>query len=95
MTAIDIIRRLHEHRRWSISRLVESARSLDQSQLHRSFPIGMGSVWATLVHLHAAEYEWLEAIDGQASGRMVTADDLPLWDDLNKLRIVGTYCWRI
>ncbi len=64
MTALDLIRRLHEHRMWANGLLVDAARTLSDEHLRRSFSIGQGSVWKTLTHLHAAEYVWLEALLG-------------------------------
>jgi len=60
------IHRLHAHRRWVNARLLASARGLSETQRQTRFDIGMGSVWDTLVHLYAAEYVWLEALQGHA-----------------------------
>lgn len=64
MNAADPIRRLHQHRAWVNLTLLETAGKLSEQQLHQSFPIGQGSIWKSLVHLHAAEYVWLEALLG-------------------------------
>lgn len=64
MTASDLIRRLHRHRMWVNSRLLEAVRPLGEERLRRPLPIGQGSVWRTLTHLMAAEYVWLEALRG-------------------------------
>jgi len=64
MTASDLIRRLHRHRMWANSRLVEAVRPLTGEQLRRPLAIGQGSVWRTLTHLMAAEFLWLEALLG-------------------------------
>ncbi len=37
---------------------------LSDEQLRRSFEIGQGSIWKSLLHLYAAEYVWLEALTG-------------------------------
>lgn len=70
MSAADLIRRLHQHRRWANQQLLESAASLNTDQLHRPFPIGQGSVWRTLTHLMAAEFVWLEALLGNETATM-------------------------
>lgn len=70
MNAIDLIRRLHEHRIWVNQNLREAVRPLSSEQLRRSFPIGQGSIWKTLTHLMAAEYVWLEALEGNESPLM-------------------------
>jgi uncharacterized damage-inducible protein DinB len=64
MTAVDIIRRLHQHRNWVNSQLIAAAATLSDEQLLRRFEIGQGSIWKTLVHLHAAEWVWLETLLG-------------------------------
>ncbi len=33
--------------------------------MRREFPIGQGSLWKTLCHLYAAEYVWLDALQGK------------------------------
>ena len=64
MHACDLIRRLHQHRQWVNAKLLEAARPLSEEQLRQPFSIGQGSVWRSLLHLHAAEYVWLEAMLG-------------------------------
>lgn len=64
MTSIQLLRRLREHQVWANHRLMDAASRLTVDQLNRQFPIGQGSVLATLVHLYAAEFVWLEAING-------------------------------
>jgi uncharacterized damage-inducible protein DinB len=64
MTAIEVIRRLHQHRAWVNAQLLTCAAALSNEQLHRRFEIGQGSIWKTLVHLYAAEWVWLETLLG-------------------------------
>jgi uncharacterized damage-inducible protein DinB len=64
MNATDLIRRLHQHRMWVNSQLVEAVQTLNDEQLRRPMKIGQGSVWKTLTHLLAGEYVWLEALYG-------------------------------
>jgi uncharacterized damage-inducible protein DinB len=62
--AVDIIRRLHAHRAWVNAKLLDAAQALSQDELRRPLSIGQGSVWKSLLHLHAAEYVWLESLLG-------------------------------
>lgn len=67
MDALVPIHRLDEHRRWVNKRLREASSQLDLEQLHRSLPIGQGSVWKTMTHLVAAEYVWLATLKGDSA----------------------------
>ena len=64
MNAVDLVRRLHQHRAWVNGNLLTDAAALSDEQLRSPFQIGQGSVWKSLVHLYAAEYVWLEALLG-------------------------------
>lgn len=66
MSGVEVIRRLHEHRGWVNARLRAAARRLSNEELQREAPIGQGSLWRTLLHLYAAEYVWLAALQGDA-----------------------------
>jgi uncharacterized damage-inducible protein DinB len=61
MNSVELIRRLHEHRAWANHNLLDAAGELPSDSLRRSFPIGQGSIWKSLLHMYAAEYVWLEA----------------------------------
>ncbi len=64
VNAVELIRRLHHHRAWVNRNLLAAAAGLSGEQLRAPFPIGQGSVWRSLVHLYAAEFNWLEALQG-------------------------------
>ena len=64
MNAVELIRRLHQHRAWVNGNLLTAAANLSEEQLRAPFPIGQGSVWKSLLHLYGAEYVWLEALLG-------------------------------
>jgi len=64
MDASTVIGRLHEHRAWTNRKLLAAAGKLTDEQLRRDLPIGQGCVWKSLLHLYAAEYVWLETIQG-------------------------------
>ena len=73
MDSVALIRRLHQHRLWSSRQLRDAVARLSTPQLRQPFDIGRGNLYSTLVHLYAAEYVWLEALNGRG--------DLPLPGD--------------
>jgi uncharacterized damage-inducible protein DinB len=75
MDAIDLIRRLHQHRVWVNINLLNAASQLTDAQLRSAYPIGQGSIWKSLVHLYAAEYVWLETLLGDE--QPLVPGDLP------------------
>jgi uncharacterized damage-inducible protein DinB len=75
MNAVELVRRLHQHRAWVNGNLLAAAAGLSDEQLRAPFPIGQGSVWKSLLHLYAAEYVWLEALLGNEEG--LAPGDLP------------------
>lgn len=58
------ILRLHEHRRWSNTLLLKRAHELTAEQLDARFEIGQTTLWASLLHMFAAEFVWLETLLG-------------------------------
>jgi uncharacterized damage-inducible protein DinB len=64
MDAVDLLKRLHQHRAWVNGNLLNAAAQMSDEQLRSLFEIGQGSIWRSLVHLYAAEYVWLEALLG-------------------------------
>lgn len=75
MDALQLIRRLHQHRLWVNAKLVDAIGTLTDDQRRRTFAIGQGSLWKSVLHLYAAEYVWLEALFGHETG--VVPGDLP------------------
>lgn len=75
MNAVDLVRRLHQHRCWVNQNLIETTSPLTDDQLRAPYPIGQGSIWMSLVHLYAAEYVWLETLLGDQDP--VVPGDLP------------------
>ncbi len=75
MNAVELLRRLHQHRAWVNGNLLAAAATLSDEQLGATFQIGQGSIWKSLVHLYAAEYVWLEALLGNEA--FVVPGDLP------------------
>ena len=70
MDSIALIKRLHEHRAWVNGLLMDAAERLNDEELRREFAIGQGSIWQTLLHLHAAEYVWLGTLLGTPDATM-------------------------
>ncbi|HTU27375.1 MAG TPA: DinB family protein [Pirellulales bacterium] len=75
MNAVDVVRRLHEHRMWANHQLLAAAGKLSPETLRQTFAIGQGSIWKSLLHLYAAEYVWIEALQGNQSA--ITPGDVP------------------
>lgn len=63
-SAVTIIKRLHQHRAWVNENLLAAAATLTDEQLRKTFTIGQGSVWKSLLHMCAAEWVWLDALLG-------------------------------
>jgi uncharacterized damage-inducible protein DinB len=75
MHAFELLQRLHRHRAWVNGNLLTAAASLSAEQLQATYQIGQGSIWKSLVHLHAAEYIWLKVLLG--NGDPLLPGDLP------------------
>lgn len=75
MDAIELIRRMHQHRAWVNTNLLTVAGGLSPEQLRKEFPIGQGSVWQSLLHMYGAEYTWLETLLG--TEKFVVPGDVP------------------
>ncbi len=75
MNSTSLIQRLHQHRAWVNDNLLAAAATLTDAQLRQSLPIGQGSIWHSLLHLYAAEYVWLAALQGREEA--LTPGDLP------------------
>ena len=63
-TAIDVIRRLHAHRRWFREKMIAATRLLTPEQQRAHFAMGPGGVFALLAHCCAAERLWLAMVEG-------------------------------
>ncbi|HMN95070.1 MAG TPA: DinB family protein [Phycisphaerales bacterium] len=90
-SAVEIIRRMHDHRLWVRTRLLEVGSALPETDLRRTFPIGLGSVHASLAHLYGAEFVWEAALGGEIGPRFPQPDDFPdlasllrAWSDLDE-----------
>ena len=75
MNAVELLKRLHQHRAWVNDNLLIAAAQLSEAKLRSPFPIGQGSIWKSLLHLYAAEYVWLETLLGNE--QFLVPGDLP------------------
>jgi len=62
---LAVFLRLREHQVWLQHRLLDVAEPLSDAELQQAFPIGQGSVWQSLNHLHMADHVWLAAVEGE------------------------------
>lgn len=58
----------HAWLRWLTGRTLAACEALPHDELHRTFPIGIGSVHGTLVHLAGAERIWISVLEGNDAG---------------------------
>lgn len=78
MDACTTCRDAHAWLRWLTARTLDACGTLSHDELHRQFPIGIGSVHATLVHLAGAERIWISVLENDDAGIvMPTPADLP------------------
>ncbi len=76
--AVAAVREAHDWLRWLTSRTCEAARTLTSEEFTREFPIGIGSVRNTLVHLLGAERIWIAVIEEtDPAVSMPSATDYP------------------
>jgi len=94
MDAPRLIRRMHQHRRWTNGRLLEAARTLTDEQRHRTCSIGQGSLWATLMHLYVVEVLWLEVLTGRADAQRGDGSDVRSLDHLERAWTAHDEHWQ-
>lgn len=83
MDPTTTIKQAHSWLRWMTDRSFGACRALSHDELHREFPIGLGSVHATLLHLYGAERIWIGVVTGSAAAlTMPTAAECPTLDAL-------------
>ena len=77
-TAVSAVRESHEWLRWLTGRTRAAARALTAEEFTHEFPIGIGSVRATLIHLLGAERIWIAVVEeSDPAVTMPTAAELP------------------
>ncbi|NBX37073.1 MAG: hypothetical protein EBR10_07615 [Planctomycetes bacterium] len=85
-SGVSTIRDAHQWLRWMTTRTLTAARTLDHAELHRAFPIGIGSVFETMVHLCGAEFIWIRVVTNRADGvTMPTTAQCPDLDAVERL----------
>ena len=78
MDPCSTCRDAHAWLRWLTGRTLDACAALSHVELHRQFPIGLGSVHGTLVHLAGAERIWIAVLENDDAGvTMPEAGALP------------------
>lgn len=75
MTTAHTIRRLHEHRLWTRAKILSAARTCTDAELRRPFEMGVGSIFATVVHLWGAEMVWANVLEEADPGFVIPGVD--------------------
>jgi uncharacterized damage-inducible protein DinB len=84
-TALSTIRESHEWLRWLTGRTRAAARTLTPEEFTREFPIGIGSIRTTLIHLLGAERIWIAVIEeSDPAVTMPTATELPTMEAIDQ-----------
>lgn len=83
MDNLSIIRDAHQWLRWLTDRTMVAARTLNQQELQRAFPIGLESVIGTLRHLCGAEFIWIKVITGDSAAIFPSVEQLPTLDAID------------
>ena len=84
MDPCSTCRDAHAWLRWLTGRTLDACATLSHDELHRSFPIGIGSVHGTLVHLAGAERVWIAVLENDDAG--VVMPDAGALSDLAAIR---------
>ena len=77
MDPVNTARDAHAWLRWLTGRTVDAAAAIPDADFRREFPIGMGSIHGTLVHLVGAERIWIGVLEGDAAISMATPQEFP------------------
>lgn len=82
MNGLAVIKRLHAHRQWVNRHLRQAAAHLSDEQLREPAAMGQGSLWATLVHLYAAEAVWLAVLKGDSAAKLAGPEAFDTFEQL-------------
>ena len=93
MTAAGLVQRMHAHKRWANRRLLDAVEELPERDRHRSFGIGHGSAWASIVHLWAVDAVWIETIHGREDAPLARTDAVGSPEALEALWDVADQRW--
>ena len=83
MTALEMVSRMHVHKRWANRTLFDAVAELDEQQQRRDFAIGCGSAWATLVHLWAVDLTWIGTLRGREDVPLLTTAAVRSMEELD------------
>ena len=91
MPLTDPVDILLEQNDWALRTLIDACANLDDSDFHREFPIGCGSLHNTVVHILAAMRGWADVLAGRpARPRIDERDDRLTTEQLHALRADAT-----
>lgn len=76
MNSITIASDAHVWLRWMTGRTLDFIATIPDSDFRREFPIGVGSVHSTMVHLVGAERIWIGVLEGDATVTMPLTSEL-------------------
>lgn len=83
--SVSTVRESHQWLRWLTGRTCAAARTLSPEEFTREFPIGIGSVRSTLIHLLGAERIWIAVIEEtDPAVTMPDAKELPTLDAIER-----------
>lgn len=79
---VDYLQRMFRYSDWANGRLVSTASVLSDEQLDRAMEIGLGSLRATLKHIHDGESVWLARWQGWTETPWPSYDERPTMGEL-------------
>lgn len=80
----ETIETLFAYGRWANGKVLESAAPLTAEELVRPIGGSFGSVLKTLVHLHGADWVWLERWHGRSPSSLPGGEDLTTLDAIRE-----------
>jgi uncharacterized damage-inducible protein DinB len=84
MRSTEEVAKLLDYNRWANARTLESVAPLAQEELDRKLGGSFPSVRETLVHIHAAEWIWLERWRGTSPKGLPSPDEMKTLDGLKE-----------
>ena len=82
---VRAVREAHDWLRWLTGRTCSAVRALSQEEFTREFPIGLGSVRATLIHLLGAERIWVAVVtESDPAVSMPSAAEFPTLESIER-----------
>lgn len=81
----DTLREYLRHGDWATRRVIDAAAGLDDARLDETFPIGLGTLRRTLLHLRDAEEWWVNNWTGRGERAFAKLPDTTGLDELTRL----------